>query len=66
MENKKEIVLKLKILLKATRIGDNIKDLVLSEDSEEVTILFCAGGKRKVNISGDSGYEIIKDVMAAL
>lgn len=66
MENKKEIVFRLKILLKATRIGDNIKDMVLSEDSKEVTILFRAGGSRKVNIEGDSGYAVIKDVMAAL
>lgn len=63
MENKEEIVVRLKLLLRATSAGRNIEDLILSEDHNEITIQFVEGGTRKVNIAGDSGYAIIKDVM---
>ncbi len=66
MEDKRNIVFRLKLLLKATRVGSNIDKMFLSEDSTEVVILFHSRGKKKVNIEGDSGYAIIKDVMAAL
>lgn len=65
-ENKEDIVLRLKLLLKATGIGSNIEDLVLSEDECKVTILFTHGFHHDVDISCDSGYAIIKDVMKAL
>ena len=63
MENKKDIVVRLKLLLSATRCGENIADLVLSEDERFVTIEFKEGGKRRVCVEGDSGYAIIRDVM---
>lgn len=66
MENKEEIVIKLKILLKSTRAGGNIADLILNEEESEITILFRAGETRKVNIEADSGIAIIKDVITAL
>lgn len=66
MENKEEIVMKLKILLKSTRAGSNIADLILNEEESEITILFRAGETRKVNIEADSGIAIIKDVITAL
>ena len=61
MENKEEIVVRLKLLLMATRAGSNIQDLKLNEAKNKVTIVFKAGGV--VNIIGDSGYAIIMDVM---
>lgn len=64
MENKEEIVKRLKLLLMATRAGSNIADLILNQD--QVTILFRQGGRREVNIAGDSGYAIIKDVINAI
>lgn len=66
MENKKEIVARLKLLLAATRAGSNIEKLVLSEDERSVTIQFKAGGSRTVNIDADSGIAIICDVIEGL
>ncbi len=66
MENKEDIVKRLKILLEATRAGSNIEDLVLNERQDEIAIRFKKGGTRTVNIAGDSGYAIIKDVMKAI
>lgn len=66
MENKEDIVKRLKLLLVATSAGRNISDLVLSENQDKVTIVFHQGGTREVNIKGDSSYAIIKDVMNAL
>lgn len=66
MENKKDIVVRLKLLLSATRCGENVADLVLSEDERFVTIAFKAGGNRRVCVEGDSGYAIIRDVMNAI
>lgn len=63
MENKEEIVDRLKLLLMATRAGSNIQDLKLNEAKNKVTIVFKAGGERVVDIIGDSGYAIILDVM---
>ena len=66
MENKEEIVKRLKMLLVVTRIGDNIEDLVLSENQDMVRIQFKQGGHSDVDIAGDSGYAIIKDVLGRL
>ena len=66
MENKEEIVMKLKILLKSIRAGSDIADLILHQNQEAITILFRNGWTRKVDIAADSGYAIILDVMKAL
>lgn len=66
MENKEEIVKRLKLLLMATRAGSNIEKLFLNEKQDKVTIQFKKGGTRVVDIAGDSGYAIIKDVMKAI
>lgn len=66
MENKEDIVKRLKLLLISTRAGSNIADLILNEKEDKVTILFRHGGIREVNIAGDSGYAIIMDVMKAI
>lgn len=66
MENKQDIVKRLKLLLMATRAGSNIEDLDLNERQDKVTIIFRHGGSRQVDIAGDSGIAIIKDVISRL
>lgn len=65
-ENKKEIVGRLSILLKATRAGWDMDRLKLSEDQKEVLIIFRTGFVKRVNIECDSGVEVIKDVIRGL
>lgn len=64
MENREEIVKRLKLLLMATRAGSGIADLVL--DGQKVTILFKSGYRRDVNIAADSGVAVIMDVIKNL
>lgn len=64
MENKEEIVEKLKDLIIVTRCGRDVSDLVY--DKETVTIIFKNGYERKVNVACDSGCGIIRDVLDAL
>lgn len=66
MENKEEIVARLKLLLMATRAGAYIEKMTLSDDEKKVQIMFDSGCTRDVNIAGDSGIAIIKDVVKAL
>ena len=66
MENKKEIIEKLKDLLVTTRAGCDIEDLIYSKEKETVTILFHNGTKKIANIAYESGYAIILDVMKVL
>lgn len=66
MENKKDIVMRLTLLLKATRAGSGIKKLVLSEDQKTVSIEFDSGGSRDVNVDCDSGIALVQDVIEAL
>lgn len=66
MENKEEIVMRLKLLLMATRAGSGIEDLILSEDQKAVTVKFRNGGERQVNVECDSGIALIGDVIRAL
>lgn len=64
-ENKKDILMRLKILLTATREGSGIKDLALSGDERIVTIHF-SQGSRSVNVEADSGCAMIMDIVKAL
>lgn len=66
MENKEEIVMRLKLLLMATRAGSDIEDLVLSGDQKAVTVKFRNGGEKKVNVECDSGIALIDDVIKVL
>ncbi len=61
-ENKSEIVQKLKELLQITRAGSGIKDLILNEQEDCVTIVY-AGGSKQVDVTGDSGIALIRDVI---
>lgn len=60
-ENKSEIVQKLKELLQSTRAGSSIKDLILDGKEKCVTIVYECGSKQ-VNVEGDSGIALIRDV----
>lgn len=66
LEDKAEIVVRLSELLKVTRIGSDINKLILNDDKKIVNIKYTNGSGRRVNIEGDSGAAIIKDVLAAL
>lgn len=66
MEDKQEIVMYLKWLLKATRAGGDVETLVLSKDETTVTISYGSGSTRDVNIECDSGIQIIQDIVKAL
>lgn len=63
MEDKKDIVMRLKVLLMATRAGRDIDKLILSEDQATVTILFNNGYKKEVCVEADSGISLIRDVV---
>lgn len=65
-ENKREIVIRLGILLKATRAGEDIDYLALSEDEKLVTIVRKNGTGKVVCVEADSGIALIRDVMNAL
>ncbi len=66
MENKKEIIFRLQLLLKITSAGEDIEDMGVSDDAETVHIRFKNGYKRDINIACDSGVSIIQDVVKAL
>lgn len=66
MENKKDIVTRLKILLNATRAGEDIKKMELTEDEDLIVIQWKNGSTQKVNITADSGVAIISDVLKAI
>lgn len=66
MENKEEIVMRLKLLLTATRAGEDIDKMELTEDQHFVVIHWKSGCTRKVNIEADSGIAIIDDVLHAI
>lgn len=61
-ENKSEIVQKLKELLQITRAGSGIRDLILDEWERCVAIEYECGSKQ-VDITGDSGIALIRDVV---
>ena len=66
MENKKEIIRRLKEVLIITKAGENILDLVLSKNQDTVTVFYKNGHFKIVNIEADSGVTIIQDVISSL
>lgn len=66
MENKEDIVMRLKILLNATRAGEDIKKMDLTEDGDFVMLQWENGCTQKINIAADSGVAIIRDVLKAI
>ena len=65
-ENKKDIVGRLSILMKATRAGYDLDKLELSEDGEEVIVRYESGYEKRVNVECDSGAALILDVVNAM
>ena len=61
-ENKELIVMKLCALLKHTRAGEDIKDLVYDGEHETVEIIGDSY-RTLVNVACDSGIALIKDVL---
>ena len=66
MEEKEDIVKRLKDLLIKTRAGGDLEDLILSADQETVTIRFKNGNQKNVCVAADSCLGIIIDVTNAL
>ncbi len=66
MEDKKEIVVLLKHLLRATRAGKDIEEMELGDNGETIRITFNNQCARNVNIACDSGIAMILDVARAL
>lgn len=66
MENKKDIVMHLKTLLNATRAGEDIRGMDLTEDGNFILLQWENGCVQKVNITADSGVAIISDVLQAI
>lgn len=66
MEDKKEIVMLLKHLLRATRAGADIEQMELGDNGETVRVTFNNQCVRDINIACDSGIAIIVDVAKSL
>ena len=66
LENKKEIIRRLKEVLIITRAGEDILDLTLSKNQDKVTVFYKNGHFKIVNIEADSGVAIIQDVVRSL
>ena len=69
-EDKREICEKLLQALQATRHMDELVDLeysgMLTCGEEYVTALFRNGSRKTINVTCDSGYALIQDVMEGL
>lgn len=66
MENKQEICNDLCKVLRATNYGKDIVVLTyasLSETEERVIVTYKSGYSREINVSLDSGYAMIRDIM---
>lgn len=64
MERKAGILIRLKVLLKAT--DRNTVENIQLEDNGMVKITFFGGGTRMVNIECDSDIAMLRDVLAAI
>lgn len=64
-EDKRAIVQKLKELLQITRAGSGVRDLILNGKEKCITIVYECGSKQ-VNVEGDSGVALIRDVMRSI
>ena len=65
-ENKKDIVGRLSILMKATRAGYDMDKLVLSEDSGEVIVRYVSGYYKWVTVVCVSGAALLRVVVNSL
>lgn len=67
-EDKKEIVEKLTKVIKKTRAGQSIQNIVYTKEygGTEVVHVMYIGYEKKIIVTGDSGIGIIRDVMKHL
>lgn len=66
MENKQEILDKLLLALQATRLFRDLASLEYDSQTEMVTAIYDGGATLRVNVAGDSGFAMIKDVLRLL
>lgn len=62
-DDKKEIVGYLCKLVRMTRAGWGIADLLLDDENRFVTILYRNGYTKRVSVEGDSGIALIRDIL---
>lgn len=62
-EDKKRIIDLLLPAVQATRAGEDVTELLLSEDQKTVMIVYEHGHRERVNVAYDSGCALIRDVM---
>ena len=69
-EDKREVCEKLLQTLQVTRHLDDLVDLeysgILTSGDEYVTAFFQNGSRKTINVTHDSGWALIKDVMKGL
>lgn len=67
MDNKQLICDLLCATLKATRRYCNLQEIVfrIMNGEEIVTLVYCNGNRKSVNITGKDGGEMINDIMGA-
>ena len=65
-EDKKLIAIHLTRALKLTRYCDNLEDLIYYPGSDDVIAHFKNGRIKFINISNDSGWAMIHDILRAL
>lgn len=63
MEDKKLMCITLTLALRTTRRFKNLDYLEYNGDSETVLAKFKNGGLRVIGVKGDSGYDMIKDIV---
>ncbi len=62
-EDKQEICNNMRVLLLSTIAGQSVRAIGYDADREEVKILYLGGRLQRINVAGDSGIELIKDVL---
>lgn len=65
-ENKQMICNRLLDALVLTRYGCDLESLIYNSDDEIVTITYKNGYKRYTDVSCDSGYAMIKDILSGV
>lgn len=62
-EYMQEICNNMRVLLLSTIAGQSVRAIGYDADREEVKILYLGGRLQRINVAGDSGIELIKDVL---
>ncbi len=65
-EDMQEIILLLKMLLRATERGRVVKNLILSDDQKEIVVDWADCGPSTIYLEGHDGMDVINYVTASL